>query len=220
MTDKNKGLAAGLVERINELALRERLLLLLVIVVISVLAADALWLGPTQRSIVSETQRLERLDTQQQALMTRLNALNAEAAADPNAQLRARLEALRAEVMDLDEALVARTLAFVSPQRMPGLLEDLIRGSEGLSLLGMHSEPATRVEALATGEGLPPVYRHGLVMELQGDYLALLAYLRAVEELPWGLFWESLSIDTEAATPGRFRIRVFTLSLEEGWIGV
>ncbi|ACL74343.1 hypothetical protein [Thioalkalivibrio sulfidiphilus] len=220
MSNKTQGLVAQLVARINGLALRERLLLLGVAVVVTVLVADALWLGPIQRSTAAQTQRLEGLSTQQQALMSRLEALNAQAAEDPNARLRAQLEVLRGEVTALDEALLARTLAFVSPRRMPGLLEDLIRGSEGLSLLGMRSEPATRVESLAVGEGLPPVYRHGLVMELQGDYLALLAYLRTVEELPWGLFWESLRIDSEEAAPGRFRIRVFTLSLEEGWIGV
>ncbi|WP_018953474.1 hypothetical protein [Thioalkalivibrio sulfidiphilus] len=220
MSNKAQGPVAQLAARINGLALRERLLLLGVAVVVTVLAADALWLGPIQRSTVAETQRLERLTTQQQTLMSRLEALNAQAAEDPNARLRAQLEVLRGEVSALDEALLARTLTFVSPRRMPGLLEDLIRGSEGLSLLGMRSEPATRVESLAVGEGLPPVYRHGLVMELQGDYLALLAYLRTVEALPWGLFWESLRIDSEEAAPGRFRIRVFTLSLEEGWIGV
>lgn len=220
MSNKTRSLVASLTARIDGLALRERLLLLGVAVVVSVLVADALWLGPIQRSSAAESQRLERLTTQQQTLMSRLQALNAQAAEDPNARLRAQLEVLRTEVAELDEALLARTLAFVSPRRMPGLLDDLIRGSEGLSLLGMRSEPAARVESLAVGEGLPPVYRHGLVMELQGDYLSLLAYLRAVEALPWGLFWESLRIDTEEAAPGRFRIRVFTLSLEEGWIGV
>jgi MSHA biogenesis protein MshJ len=211
--------------RVDALALRERILLLAVVLVVTVLAFDALWLGPVQQELGAERQRLEQLTTRHQALSASLAELQAREAVDPEAAPRQRMGEIRAETARLDEQLRERTLRLIPPQQMTAVLEDLIRGSEALTLLSMRSEPALsmgREGVGGEGEGsdLPVFYRHGLVMELSGDYLALLAYLRTVEAMPWGLFWEALEVRAQDTGPSRFVIRVFTLSFDEDWIGV
>ncbi|OOG26779.1 MSHA biogenesis protein MshJ [Thioalkalivibrio denitrificans] len=209
-----------LARRVDGLALRERVLLLVVVLVVTVLAVDFLWLSPTQQALHAEQARIEQLEGQRVALQARLQDLARREAEDPEAGSRARLQELREEIARLDEQLHERTLQFVSPNRMASVLEDLIVGSEGLTLVSMRSEPARALPLPAREESLPAIYRHGLAMELRGDYLALLGYLRRVEAMPWGLFWEGLEVRADADTPSRFVIRVFTLSMEEDWIGV
>jgi MSHA biogenesis protein MshJ len=74
----------------------------------------------------------------------------------------------------------------------------------------MHSEAARALPVSSPEDNLPAIYRHGLLMELRGDYLALLDYLRTVEAMPWGLFWEALEVRAQDSGPSRFVIRVFT----------
>lgn len=206
--------------RVDALALRERILLLAVVLVVTVLAFDTLWLGPAHQELGAQRDRVEQLTTQRQALSASLAHLQTREAEDPEAVPRQRMGEFRAEMARLDEQLRERTLSLIPPRQMSAVLEDLIRGSEALTLLSMASEPALSLGGEGEGSDLPVFYRHGLVMELGGDYLALLDYLRTVEAMPWGLFWEALELRAEDTGPGRFVIRVFTLSFDEDWIGV
>jgi len=58
-----------------------------------------------------------------------------------------------------------------------------------------------------------------LQLTFSGDYLALLRYLRDLEELPRQLVWEDIAIETAEYPKSRVHLRVSTLSLREGWIG-
>jgi MSHA biogenesis protein MshJ len=209
-----------LAKRVDAMALRERILLLAVALVVLVLAVDALWLGPAGRTLNAEQGRLEQLREQRVTVQARLEDLARREAEDPEAELRARLRTVRDELGRLDEQLHDSTLRFVQPTRMAGVLEDLILGSEALTLVSMRSEPARPVTGPPQAEDLPVIYRHGLTMELRGEYLALVDYLHVVEAMPWGLFWEALEVHVQDSGPRRFVIRVFTLSLEEDSLGV
>ena len=76
------------------------------------------------------------------------------------------------------------------------------------------------IAAAAAGDDRPMLYRHGLVLELEGSYLDCLAYLAEVERLPWHIFWGSLELETEQHPRNRITLELYTLSLEEEWIGV
>ncbi len=209
-----------LATRVNAMALRERILLLSVAVVVLLLAFDALWLGPAQQTLRAEQARLQQLQDQRTSVQGHLEDLARRAAEDPEAAMQARLRTLREELGQLDERLHDSTLRFVQPTQMAGVLEDLILGGEALTLVSMRSEPARPVSVPSREEGLPVIYRHGLAVELRGDYLALVDYLHIVEAMPWGLFWEALEVHAQDSGPRRFVVRVFTLGLEEDSLGV
>jgi MSHA biogenesis protein MshJ len=64
------------------------------------------------------------------------------------------------------------------------------------------------------------VYLHGLEMEFEGDYFSVLHYVHRLESLKWRFGWSSLAIRMEDYPVSKVRIRLETLSLTEGWIGV
>ena len=85
-----------------------------------------------------------------------------------------------------------------------------------------------RSQAVAPADGqtgadalpAPLLYRHGLRIEFAGGYLETLAYLRALESLPSRFLWESLEFDVERYPRARVAITVYSLSLDDAWIGI
>lgn len=72
----------------------------------------------------------------------------------------------------------------------------------------------------ATSDRRKAAYRHGIRIRFAGSYLATLQYLRALEALPWGFFWDRIELETQEFPRVEGSIVVYTVSLEEGWIGV
>ena len=64
------------------------------------------------------------------------------------------------------------------------------------------------------------VYRHGLQMEFEGNYLAALNYLKALEALQWEFYWDAVQLEVTKYPRSKIIITVHTLSLRDSWIGV
>lgn len=158
-----------------------------------------------------------------------LEELKARLAADPNIPYRSALLAASADREALLRQIDEGTAALITPEKMKAVLQSLLQAQQGLSLTGMQSfsEPVRLAEASAvTGDAkteLPTVlYRHGLVLQLEGGYFDLLQYLQAVHASGWKLNWDSLDYRVGEAGPGRAKIslKLFTLSRKAGWVGV
>lgn len=159
-----------------------------------------------------------------------LEELKARLAADPNIPYRSALLAASADREALLRQIDEGTAALITPEKMKAVLQSLLQAQQGLSLTGMQSfsEPVRLAEAsAATSTGgtktVPTVlYRHGLVLQLEGGYFDLLQYLQAVYASGWKLNWDSLDYRVGEAGPGRAKIslKLFTLSRKAGWVGV
>jgi MSHA biogenesis protein MshJ len=160
-----------------------------------------------------------------------LEELKARLAADPNIPYRSALLAASADREALLRQIDEGTAALITPEKMKAVLQSLLQAQQGLSLTGMQSfsEPVRLDEASAatstgaTKKELPTVlYRHGLVLQLEGGYFDLLQYLQAVHASGWKLNWDSLDYRVGEAGPGRAKIslKLFTLSRKAGWVGV
>ena len=72
----------------------------------------------------------------------------------------------------------------------------------------------------AEGDELENAYKHGLRIEFEGDYMTTLDYIRGLESLELRFLWDSLEFQVEEYPRSRVSITVFTLSLDQDWIGV
>jgi MSHA biogenesis protein MshJ len=142
-----------------------------------------------------------------------------------------RLRAMRARVAATDEEMRIFTTDLVDPAEMRSVLEELLRRQTGLKLVSAvnrAAEPVLVDEEPAPGEALPEkpssdaprLYRHSLVLELEGSYLDCLRYIESVERLPWHIYWSRLEVETDEYPTNRIVIELTTLSLDEEWIGV
>lgn len=218
---------ARLVARIDALSLRERLLSL--VAALAIIAA--LWNVALMSPLAAEQElRRERMSD----LRSEIDGLNEQAqeiaergARSPDRRLRQAIRALKQDIAELDERLGEITTGLIDPRDMPRVLEQVLTRETGLELVRLQNRGARplldpRERGKAEGEPAPSaqIFRHELELVFRGEYLQTLSYLRALDELPWRLFWRRLELDVVDHPMARVRIVVFTLGLREGWIGV
>jgi MSHA biogenesis protein MshJ len=201
------------------LSQRERFILIGAAAVIAVLLAELASWGPGRERLEAATTQLSSLKTQQSSLENELGQLDQSEALDPDAAARRQLDRLDAEIAGVDEKLRLNTLQILTPDQARSVLRDVIDNIQGIRFLGIRTEPPVTLVNTAP-EDLPTLFRHGLVIDLEGEYLSMLDYTRALEALPWSFYWLGLEVDAYEPGPRRFRLHLYTVSLRKEWIGV
>jgi len=216
----NVGHVQRTMARIDALSLRERALVVLGAFMVLFLLWDALLM----RGIAERSEQLRGdIDTVQsrvQQLNQSIAAMAEARGGDPNIALQDELAALRTQLADIDAGLQARSGSVIPPAQMARVLEAVLARQGRLRLLAARSLAPEALFEATVDEPAGTVYRHGFELEVEGRYLDVLEYLRALEALEWQFFWEALALQATEYPVNRVRIRVYSLNLEEGWLGV
>ena len=206
-------------ERFEALSFRERIAIVAAVVIGLLLGIEALAWAPARKRLDAAEMQVASLDAQRAALQQELDALDQEEALDPDAAVKRQLGSFDQQVATLDARLGAQKLQLLDPAQARPVLEALIANVRGLRMTGLHTVAPTQFVSTEATD-LPPLYRHALVIDLEGDYLPLLEYLQALESLPWRFYWTSLDMKAEKPGARRFRLELFTISLHKEWIRV
>lgn len=165
---------------------------------------------------------------------------------DPDAQERARLQAVRVEIDRISAGLLAVQKGLVAPEKIAPLLENLLSGHGKLRLMAMKTLPVTGMNESFAASAAPAaapapapatqpapagqpaqpaapkprelLYRHGVEIVLQGSYLDMVNYMQALEALPVQLFWGKASLDAQQYPNSRLTLTLYTLSLDQKWM--
>lgn len=208
-----------LASTIDALNLRERAML----AVILVLAVWAAWQTLLMAPLTVERKSLAtRIDTARSTVTTlnqSIQVMAAQRSRDPLAEQRLQLEQLQADAKALDAELASATSSLIDPQQMGAVLEAILAKQQAVTVVAITSlvpEPINPEQAA----GMPPIFRHGLQLDLEGDYLDLLRFLQALDALPWEFVWSGLQLTADGEQRPRLRLTLQTLSLKRGWLGV
>jgi MSHA biogenesis protein MshJ len=209
--------------KIDSLTLRERVILFAGGAGLLIFLAFSLFLNPgyaKQRALLSSM-------AQQRDVLASVDAEIAQTmlsnTLDPDAAERARLESLRKEARALSDALTAMQQGMVPPERMTGLLEQIMRAHRSLQLTALRTLPeaAPAAATLKPGEVAPPpemLHRHGVELVLEGSYPDMVAYMSALEGMQGQLFWESATMKVDAYPKATLTLVVYTISLDKKWL--
>lgn len=198
---------------------RERLILAITVIAVVAFLFDTLWWAPKREQIGQARAEIASLEEEQTLLSSELMALEQRESLDPDAALQRQLDVVQQRITSLDEELRGQTLQILTPEQMPVVLRDLIDTVGSLRIVGIRSEPPQRL-AESVNDKQPVLYRHGLVLDLKGEYLALLDCVRALEALPWRFYWLGIEIRADGVNASDFKLHVYTVSLREEWIRV
>lgn len=202
---------------IDRLSIRERAMVLVsLMVVVAGISYGAIWsLGWTDQSALrNQITQLQIQTTDNQNARLALE----QARSNPQLQTLSRQnEQLRREIQELDDRISGITDVLIPPDTMATLLRELL-GNSDLTLVRFGALPAQPVNQEDSGEAR--LFRHQLDIELTGSFDALTGYLETIEALPWRLFWDELSVETEQYPTLRIRLKVHTLSDQEAWLNV
>lgn len=75
-------------------------------------------------------------------------------------------------------------------------------------------------DKLAKGTGSPLVYKHGVEIVIEGDYLEMVNYMTAVEAMPWQLFWGKAVLSANESSKLSLKLTLYTLSLDKKWLSI
>jgi len=203
---------------------RERIL----IMVVCVVAVISVWL-----TLVSDPQRMQHeqllaqetaVKRQQEAIQIQINAIIERTQKNPNKVNELKIAQLQKSIAIVNDNLQKKMHGFVDPRRMATVLENVLKQKNNLHLLRLESLPAEFILADISKSSAKKqktgLYRHGFVLVLQGSYLHTLDYLKALEELPWDFYWDGIDIEIIKYPWAKITLKLHTLSLKEGWIGV
>jgi MSHA biogenesis protein MshJ len=211
------GLIQRYAERIDAATLRERVLIFLALTAVLVFLGNALLLEPLrakQKRLVAEVaQQQKELEAIQQALASSVQT----AAKDPNATNRARLASLREQLAQLNSRIVQEQRRFTPPERMRGVLEEMLRRNKGLTLVDLKTLPVTPVGVAAPG-GTSGVYRHGIEFTVRGRYADLYEYLRTLEKMPTQLYWRRAELAVGEHPLLTLKLTAYTVSFDPAWL--
>ncbi|MCL6414998.1 hypothetical protein MIB92_05000 [Aestuariirhabdus sp. Z084] len=143
-----------------------------------------------------------------------------------------RISELKKSIAHFDRVLQEATVDLIAPQQMAELLQVMMQRQKGLKLVSVKSftkpvvlnEDGTKVpddELDETKLTTPPkFYRHGMSLQLEGDFFTVQSYLKSIEASKWNLFWDRLDYRVVVAPKATVTLTIFTLSRDPKWLGL
>jgi MSHA biogenesis protein MshJ len=144
---------------------------------------------------------------------------------DPNTFVLSRQRELRDEAENATNRLNQLYGDLISPQQMSQVLTTILHSETRLSLLSLENSPSEAlISTAATPEADPgpgiQVFKHGFRMVFEGNFIETVYYLRSLEALDGNFFWENLNFRVTEYPNAEVSLDIYTLSTEQGWIGV
>lgn len=225
---------APLLDKINALSQRERMILFALSLAAVWAVLDGLLFQPQQKARQAQEARLQAA---QDTLLRTQDTLAARAAQpDPATAARQRLEAARQAYNARLQTAAQLQARMVAPRDMARVLQGLLANQPGLRLVRLDTAapepvgqpaaaPATTTAPNATSNATPipapaALYRHGVTLTVAGDYAALTRYLAGLERLPVGFYWARAELDARRHPTLELTFTLYTLSLEPTWLTV
>jgi MSHA biogenesis protein MshJ len=234
--------------RIDAMSLRERVLIFIMAAVALVVLVNMLLLD---RQFVRQQQLSQRITAEQAqiaAIQTDIQQKVRQHATDPDAAVRQQLAHAKQQSAQLRGALQQTQQALVSPEKMPALLEAILKRDGRLRLISMKTLPVSTLGATpavaagrtnadaatplpaaasasaspdATAEaGIASIYRHGVEITVAGTYPDMLHYMTQLEAMPWQLYWGEARLQAESYPQALLTLTLFTLSLDKKWMNL
>ncbi len=216
-----------LIERLDALTLRERVIIFAAGVTLVYIAWQTLLMDPLTARAKSAQQHLT--DVRQRAAV--IDQIGTASSQDPAVAAALRNRALGERLTALDREINSAAQGYVAPQRMNELLRALLAEQHGLKLVSLTNLPVESLSrpdgakvdgkadtTIAAGDRGP--FLHPVEIVVEGDYASVVAYLRAVEGLPWRIHWRKLELVAGQYPVNRVKLVIGALSLSPDWMSV
>ncbi len=221
---------AKIIDQIDSRVLRERVLIFLTLLALVFLIWNFLIQEKIDRERNDIKVKTDLVIGEQRALETKLSTLTMELATDPAIQKGNELRSLNVSISEVEERLSGLSQGLIGAEQLPRVLEDVLQRTASVKLLQVQTLAATELQleseksnsktnekTVHVGAG---VYKHSVLIRVAGNYSQLIQLMTEIEALNWKFYWESLDYTVTEYPNAEIDIRVFTLSSEEGLLGV
>lgn len=201
---------------------RERLLALVAALVVVGSVVDTLVFAPLR----TQEAALRKQLVQARHALQEVQAQAQMQTEQSDAQASARSRALAARRQRAEDVIRAAQADLIAPQNMARQLSTILARHPQLRVVTMSTQTPTPVGEAASGTGGAPaapsavvgLYQHGLELRVEGRYLDVLAWLAALENAPYRIYWREFELQVGNDGMPITRIAFFTLSREAVWL--
>lgn len=208
--------------RIDDLRLRERVMVLLGAIAVIYFVFDFFFIQPMDGRRQSIENQIASSQAELTALATQAEQIAEQTETNPDQAKREQLQRYRSELERLQTDLRETVRHLVKPGDMTRLLQSVLKQTDGLRLVQLNSLGSTPLVAGqedSSNDAAAGAWRHGLRIKFTGDYHGTLDYLRELEALEWNFFWDAIEYEVDEYPNATCSITVFTMSLSDHWIG-
>ncbi|MBC3875271.1 hypothetical protein [Undibacterium flavidum] len=251
----------NLMLKIDALSVRERGILFALCTVGVLLLGFILFIEPQIKLQQIVKKQHESNLAQVSLLQTEIDQLSKALKIDPDIELKLKINEAKVRLVLMDKDLLSLKKNLVQPEKMDGLLQELLKRNRRLQLTSMKSLPvvnllemsnkgavdlASVVAAMVTNPTANPaanpgvnqttpkdsaannslnqdersIYKHEVELELEGNYLDMLEYIKALEAMPERVYWSRSTLKVLEYPKSSMTLRLFTLSLEKKWLNL
>jgi len=217
-------------DKYEDLSFREQLLVMLTTLVVLGLVWFLFVYEPmfiktklASSNLVPLNAGIAKLEVQKKELIIRRDT-------DPHLEIKERIALVTSQLENLNNDLDGKFHGLITPKKMARVLESVLKQQSSLKLISVkslkseplikHDEDDGEAELKGKKKRRVEVYRHGLRIEFEGNYLSALNYLKSLESLQWEFYWDAVDLEVTDYPKARIVITVHTLSLRDYWMGV
>lgn len=210
------------IARFNKLALRERLLVGLLSLVLLYLIVNLALLKPQQTKIRS-LQQTDSANRKELASINKTLAILEQDAAngvDLTAKDRTTLNTFKAKIAEANAFIgKVNTSTDTTTVQLGTLVKELLNVNPEVTLLSLKTLPVTKLlspsadtdkaTANEKDKKVPhagfeikkTIFKHGVEIRVKGNYMALLSYMKNLQEYSTQLFWAEAKLDASTGSP-------------------
>jgi MSHA biogenesis protein MshJ len=211
---------------IDSLSKRDQISLAIIIFVVVLMIWFKAFYVPLSNNLAAIKDDLGKSDTSLVIAKAKMSALQKSMGQDPDRENKEKLAQYIQDGKRLDVELAKTSTQIITPQEMVKLLEQMLKNQSGLKFISLKNKPATPEftdtgnKSGKKGERVSSIYRHSVVLKVEGSYSSALAYMQKLEKLPWRFYWQRVEIETKKYPTSVITLEVYTLGFREGLIGV
>ena len=217
-------------EKIDSRVLRERVILFVTALAIVFMLWNLVVQSRFDLKTTALRADLDKIAAERKQTETQITAFVMAAASDPAILKKNEITALKQQIAEVENKLSGLSQGLISAEELPKILEEVLLRTASVNLLAVKTLPASELMLTTVDTTAPDdakeiqqgtgVYKHAVVIKVSGSYPQLVQLLTAIEALEWKFYWEGLDYKVTQYPEAEILIRVFTLSSDEGLLGV
>ncbi len=189
--------------------LTERRLIILAAVCVTWLIMDAIWVTPAYQRLKKNLE-LQKVTHAQQAMATEQSKTLMQTLREQQLKAIAELNEIRQRFAKQEAEMVGVQSQMAPAREMRQLLDALLAKHGQLRVLSMKTMPPQEVHPQGSSETV--LFKHGISLEVGGQFQDLVAWLQSAENMPRHLIWQSMELSPHAQTQLILKVQVYTLS--------
>jgi len=215
--------------KIDGMSLRERVMIFAAAAFLVAASISTVLLDPLLVKQKSSAAQLVQQQEKRKEIQARIQAVQQARRDDEQSPLRLRVAELRRQLKEQEGYLQSRRDRLVEPDKMAGLLEQVLVKNDRLQLVELKTLPASPLVGNSqaeepAGQTQPElqkqIFKHGIRITVRGGYLDMLRYLEALEKMPAQMFWGEISLGVDKYPDAVLTLTLYTLSLDKTWLTV